>query len=239
MKLTALILAGMASIPSGKHDRFYGTEPIRIEKFALDRNEVTRGDFLSFVRQHAAWRRSTVSRRVAGAGYLADWKGDLDAGANLERPVTSVSWYAADAYCKAQGKRLPTVDEWEFAAAASDVRRNARRDAGFRKRLLAMYAKRFIHAQQPAATGLRNIYGVTGMHDRAWEWTSDFKPGTDAHHEHSGKKGHVHTMSCASSAIGAADPTDYPGFMRYAVRAGLERHSTMRTLGFRCAATLN
>lgn len=47
------------------------------------------------------------------------------------------------------------------------------------------------------------------------------------------------TMSCASSAIGAADPSNYPAFMRAAVRAGLDRQSTMTTLGFRCAVTLS
>jgi formylglycine-generating enzyme required for sulfatase activity len=31
-------------------------------------------------------------------------------------PATHVSWYGADAYCRAQGQRLPSEQEWELAA---------------------------------------------------------------------------------------------------------------------------
>lgn len=237
-RVTTAAPADMAAIPAGTHQRLYGTERVSIGRFALDREEVTRADYLVFVRANPEWRKNAVTRQRANRGYLADWTKDLDAGTQLQRPVTSVSWYAADAYCKAQGKRLPSVDEWEFAAAASEATRNAAGQPAFIKRLLGIYGARAVRSQQPASTGFRNIYGVRGMHDRAWEWTSDFKPEADPHHDHAAMKGHVHTMSCASSAIGAADPNNYPAFMRYAVRAGLERRSTMSTLGFRCAATL-
>lgn len=220
----------MATIPAGTHRRLYGAEKVRIGRFALDREEVSRADFLAFVKSNPEWRKSAVTRQNANRSYLADWTSDLDAGAELERPVTSVSWFAADAYCKAQGRRLPSVDEWEFAAAAGEP--------AFFNRLIRIYAERAVSSRKPVSTGFRNIYGVRGLHDRAWEWTSDFKPEADPHHDHAAMKGHVHTMSCASSAIGAANPDNYPAFMRYAVRAGLDRRSTMSTLGFRCAATL-
>ena len=51
--------------------------------------------------------------------------------------MVQVSWFAASAYCEAQGARLPTWNEWEYAAAADETRRDARKDPVWRERILA------------------------------------------------------------------------------------------------------
>lgn len=218
-----------------------GEKSVRVEAFALDREPVTRGEFLAFVREHAGWRRGAVRPLFAEADYLAEWKGTLDAGAaaDLRRPVTSVSWFAARAYCAAQGKRLPTVDEWEYAAQASATRRDASRDPEFRRRLLDLYTARRTDAFPPVGSGQRNVYGVRDLHESAWEWTEDFNGvlvPDDSRDTGSGVGARDHQLFCASAAIGAADPSNYPAFLRYAFRAGLTARSTLRTLGFRCAS---
>jgi formylglycine-generating enzyme required for sulfatase activity len=234
----ALTLAGMAVIPQGTYSPLYatnGAERVSVGRFALDREPVTRGEFLQFVRANPEWRRSRINRTMADNGYLANWTGDLAAGtaADLRRPVTSISRSAAYAYCKTKGKRLPTLNEWEYAAAASETRRDAARDRKFISKLIGFYTNR--SSSRPDAVGKRsgNVYGVKDLHELVWEITADPVMHEHATHNHGAKE---HHMNCASAAIGAVDPSNYPAFMRYAVRSGMNDRTTLRTLGFRCAA---
>ena len=229
----------MVAIPAGAYRPLYGPatgRPIRVDAFRLDRDAVTRGEFLAFVRANPEWRRSAVRPLYADrVGYLADWAGDVDAGAapDLRRPVTGVSWFTARAYCAWRGARLPTVAEWEYAAAASETRRDAARDVNFVQRLVSLYAAR-VRPLPPVDSGAVNAYGVRGLHGLAWEWVADFN-SVLVSDDSRGVGGRDHDMFCASAAIGALDPANYPAFLRYAMRAGLTGRTTLESLGFRCA----
>ena len=239
-------LAGMVRLPAGSYEPLYrraGESRVRVEAFALDAEPVTNAEYRAFVEGNRAWRRGAIRPVFAEPGYLADWRGDVDPGdaATLARPVTGISWFAAKAYCAAQGKRLPTVDEWEYAAAASETRRDAARDPGFVRRLLALYTHRATGALPAVGAGFRNVYGVRDLHELTWEWTLDYDAvlvSDDSREGGSGVAERDHALFCASAAVGATDPTNYPAFMRFAVRAGLTGRSTLRTLGLRCAADL-
>ena len=231
----------MATVPAGRYRPLYaapGAERVAIAAFALDRDPVTTGEFLAFVERHPEWRRDRVWRVFADANYLADWTTPTDAGsfAARRRPVTQVSWFAARAYCVSLGKRLPTVDEWEYVAAASGRTADARSDATFRSRLLALYAG---VGKRATAASFVNLYGVRAMHGVVWEWTLDFNSvvlDDDSRATGSGADARDRHLYCASAAIGATDPADYPAFLRQAVRAGLGARSSTSTVGFRCAA---
>jgi formylglycine-generating enzyme len=238
----------MAHLPAGSYRPLYATraaEPRRVAAFRLDRHAVTRGEFLAFVRRHPEWQRDRVAPAHAEPGYLADWPSALDAGSaeDLARPVTGVSWFAAESYCAAQGKRLPTLDEWEYAAAAGEHRRDGAADPRHRARLLAQYAARPATRFPAAISGTANVYGVRGLHGSVWELTRDVGLPAPTPHDHAAHARHAPTtradaqrVGCASAALGAADPTDYPAFLRAAVRAGLTPRTTLGGLGFRCAS---
>ena len=55
----------MARIPGGTYRPLYaplGGAQIRVAPFALDRQSVTRGEYLAFVVSHPAWRRDSIRR---------------------------------------------------------------------------------------------------------------------------------------------------------------------------------
>ena len=110
----------LLSIAAGDYLPFYkgkdGARTRSVPAFRVAAQPVTRQEFLRFLRAEPRWRRSHVGRLFAEAAYLADWRDDLDPGASpLTSAVSSVSWFAAKAYCASVGMRLPTTVEWERA----------------------------------------------------------------------------------------------------------------------------
>ncbi len=227
--------SGMAAIPAGSYLPLYGSGRIPVPAFAIDRYPVTREEFAAFLREHPEWRRSRAPRALVGAGYLASWRDDLDfgSGADAARPVTEVSRPAAEAYCAAQGQRLPTADEWEYVAGASPGRRDATGDAAFKQRLIELYTRP--RAARPGEVGstFRNAFGVWDLHGLVWEWTAARM--AMAHHALRHGAPAAHDMGCAGSAAGATDTRNYAAFLRYAFRDGLTSTTTLSSLGFRCA----
>jgi formylglycine-generating enzyme required for sulfatase activity len=59
---------------------------------------------------HALWYRGDDTRVIVEAGFE-------------NRPAVGATWEGARLYCSAQGKRLPTEAEWEFAARGPTARR--------------------------------------------------------------------------------------------------------------------
>ena len=142
--------------------------------------------------------------------------------------MTNVSWFAAQAYCKARGLRLPTTEQWEYALA--DAGRGANT---LRERSLEWFAEPN-GAHPPAITNSVNGYGVGDLVGLVWEWTIDFDAyATTA--ESRDPNGKNTGQFCGGTAAGVADVTDYPAFMRYAMRASLKAAYTADNLGFRCA----
>ncbi|HEX6632293.1 MAG TPA: formylglycine-generating enzyme family protein [Gemmatimonadaceae bacterium] len=232
--------AGRARIPGGSFQPLFdrGAGRVTVHPFSLDRLPVTRGDFLAFVAANPEWRRDRVRPVLADDGYLAGWPGALDAGRgdDLRRPVVEVSWFAARAYCAWRGGRLPTTDEWELAAAASPSSRNASGDRIEQQRLLELYTRPRPRPLPPVGGTAPNAYGVRDLHGVTWEWTRDFNSVLMSD-DSRGTAAREVDLYCAAGAVGATDPRNYPAFLRYALRGGLDARSTLGSLGFRCAAS--
>ncbi len=206
----------------------------RVAAFEMDVYPVTNAEFLEFVREHAEWQRSRVSRLFADASYLHHWQGDLVLGPDAppSSPVVYVSWFAARAFLKASGEQLPTVDQWEYVGAASETKRDASRTPAFLDRLRDWYGRPTPTRLAPVGSTFRNVYGVSDMHGLVWEWTLDFNSSLVTG-ESRADSSLERSLYCGSGAAGASDFEDYAAFMRYAFRSSLEATYTVANLGFR------
>jgi serine/threonine protein kinase/formylglycine-generating enzyme required for sulfatase activity len=135
---------------------------VTVKPFFLDLYEVTCEEYEKFIR---GTKRRPPTTWVNGH-YPSGWE---------RRPVTGVSWDDANAYAKWAGKRLPTEEEWEFAARGSDGR------------LYPWGSEWKDGAANAGPTSLGHViavgtlstevspFGAIDMVGNAWEWTaSDF-----------------------------------------------------------------
>jgi len=214
-----------------------GIATVAVAKFLLDRRPVTNAEFLEFVRTHAQWQRGRAPALLADGQYLAHWSGPVDPGpaAGASQPVTHVSWYAAKAYCEAQGARLPRWYEWEFAAAASETLADARGDPAWRQRILDWYARPTAAELADVGSSPPNYYGVFDLHGLIWEWVLDYNSllvSNDSREQGGADRGRF----CGEGALSTADRDNYAVLMRIALLNSLQANYTTANLGFRCAA---
>lgn len=231
--------AGMVRIPAGTYEPLYRSEGARpVAEFFLDETQVTNAEFLEFVRANPKWRRSKALAIFTDAHYLEHWAGDLELGDRSrvipEGPVTNVSWFAAMAYAKWRGKRLPTQAEWEMAAAASATSARAKDDPEHARRILEWYARPTRFPLPPVAEAPKDFHGVRGLHGVVWEWVEDFNTALVTG-ESRADAGLERNLFCGAGAAGASDFRDYAAFMRYAFRSSLDAKYAVPNLGFRCA----
>ena len=213
------------------------TKTVAIAGFELDRRPVTNAEFLAFVAGAPEWRRDRIAALYADPHYLARWAGPLSLGPQAApgQPVVQVSWFAARAYCAAQGARLPTWYEWEYAAAADETRADARNDPAWRERILAWYAVSAARKLPAVGQTPANVYGIYDLHGVIWEWVEDFSGlmiSGDSRVQGDPDK----LQFCGAGALSAEIRDDYPILMRIALLSSLEARYTTSNLGFRCAA---
>ena len=91
------------------------------QNIRVDRCEVSREDYAEFLNDplvKAGLYRN--SDEPSGHSYIPlHWETQQD---NLAYPVTGVTWWAADAFARWSGGRLPTVEEWRAFATGPEGR---------------------------------------------------------------------------------------------------------------------
>jgi serine/threonine protein kinase len=162
--------AGMAYVPGNEfvmgNDAGDESErpqhKVTMKPFFMDIYEVTREDYEKFM--------SATSHRAP-----ASWVNGHYPQGTAKWPVTGADWDDANAYAKSVGKRLPTEEEWEFAASGTDGRRYPWGNEWSRGRANAG-SPRGGFSDVGSFKGA-SPYGLFDTVGNAWEWTSsEFKP---------------------------------------------------------------
>lgn len=144
----------MVTVPAGKF--IFGvpgaTSTIDIPAFSIDKYEVTNALY---------------------AKFKPDYKFPAD---KANYPATELSWFEADAYCKAQGKRIPTEEEWEKAARGADGRIYPWGNEADEPDKCANVSE--VGVGEPMAVGQfekgKSPFGVMDMGGNVWEWTASY-----------------------------------------------------------------
>ena len=264
--------AGMIKIPGGKF--FMGSDDpgdlpferpahnVTLAPFCIDEFEVTTAKYF-------ACSQSGGCRR---AGDTNEWEGITEKerkafdplcnirqaqGARADHPINCVTWQMASEFCSAEGGRLPTEAEWEFAARGPDGRKYPWGDDpptsqhlnacgkecvawGKKNRIdeIAMYdgddgfANTAPVGKFPAG---KSRYGVQDVVGNVWEWVGDwYAPYTaDAQTDPKGPETGTERV-----IRGGAWNGGYPAWVRPTFRYKDTPTKKSYGIGFRCAKSL-
>ena len=172
-----------------------------VDTFAIDRTEVTVGQFRTFVQQSGFVTQA--EKKSGGLVYEFGWtqkpgwtwSSPFGTPAQDNEPAVHVTYDEAAAYCAWAGKRLPTDQEWakaaftemrpdppspfrtgdtyEYPTGKSPVGANCLDDCGPTPAI--DYSARLNRGIGPARVGETKA-GVNGLFDmgaNVWEWTDD------------------------------------------------------------------
>uniref|UniRef100_A0A8C5XPQ5 Inactive C-alpha-formylglycine-generating enzyme 2 n=1 Tax=Microcebus murinus TaxID=30608 RepID=A0A8C5XPQ5_MICMU len=183
---------------------------VTVKPFAIDVFPVTNKDFREFVREKKyrteaemfGWsfvfedlvsnelRNKATQQMKSVLWWLpvekAFWRQPAGPGSGirerLELPVVHVSWNDARAYCAWRGKRLPTEEEWEFAARGGLKGQVYPWGNRFQPNRTNLWQGKFpkgdkaedgFHGVSPVnAFPPQNNYGLYDLLGNVWEWTA-------------------------------------------------------------------
>jgi sulfatase modifying factor 1 len=159
-----------------------------IGRFAIDRTEVTIGQFRAYAR---ATNRTTAAEREGGGFDFAGgwtrrngwtWRTPQGEPAKDAAPAVHISWNEAREFCAYTGGRLPTFEEWKDAAY-TESRANPSDGyvTGQRYRYPVGDESEGMNTSVPdawpgaadAGTTRRGINGLYDMGGNVWEWLAD------------------------------------------------------------------
>ena len=193
--LKSSILEDMMIIPAGefqmgnnkkkRNNRKKSTRKIYVDTFYIDKYPVTNAQYKMFIDANPKWRKlskrdawnrrkkklSILLGKYHDGNYLKHWDGNNFPNGKADHPVIHVSWYAAMAYAKWIGKRLPTEAEWEKAARGELI--GQRYPWGNNLDANLVYCGTGVGETTSVGKYPPNNYGLHDIVGNVWEWCLD------------------------------------------------------------------
>ncbi len=144
-------------------------EPQQTPLLKVDRCEVSRAKYQSFL-NHPLVRLGLFANEneSLGVDYTPDnWELQL---IQPDLPVTGINWWAADAFARWAGGRLPRVEEWQLIAAGADANPYPWGD-DYQSGIAATGDQPEPGAKQCGGTGDRTAQDVRNLGGNVSEWT--------------------------------------------------------------------
>ena len=141
---------------------------VNVKGFYIDKYEVTNGQYFGFV-------------KATGHTPPCHWKNGIYPLGGENLPVVNVSFYDAQAYAVWRGKRLPTEEEWEKAAAGEEGRRFCWGDEFFAGKTNTWESGIKRPTPVDKYKEEKSPYGVYGMSGNVMELTSSWGKPPNEH----------------------------------------------------------
>ena len=218
---------------------------VDVNAFYIHKYEVTNAQYKNFVEANPQWQKNSIPRKFHNGEYLKLWKDNTYPPGKENHPVVYVSWYAAMAYAKWAGRRLPTEAEWEKAARGGlvgtkypwgDVIDDS----------MANYGGEFGDTK-PVGSYAPNDYGLYDMTGNVMEWCLDAYD--ESFYNHSPSRNPIAggpLVDIVNNFLSVTNPRvvrsgcwyNVPMHVRVADRYGTSPDDASGGRGFRCAVSV-
>ena len=202
------------------------TTVIGMRKFCMDKYPVTNLDYYNFVRKSGYVPQDT-------SAYLRQWNQKQIPAKEIENmPVVNVSPEDAAEYCRHAGKRLPTEQEWQYAAQGNDMRNfpwGNKADSN-----LCNYNLNH-ETEVSAFHDGASPFGLEDMTGNVWQMTGDVYYNGAYYFTIIKGGSYYHPTQSIWYVTGGPVPSPHPE-MLLLISPGLNRNAT---IGFRCVKDMN